>query len=400
MTAQTSSERPRRVLGDRPGWKDGNRYLWLLGVIIPTMVFGAWGLHTWTGSPVAWWLGPFVVYGLFGLLDLVIGGDPNNAPEEMVPFLEEDRWYRWVTYLYLPVQYACLFGSFWMLTHLDLGPGEKLGLMVTQGMITGISITVAHELGHKRPSVERWLARICLAPTAYGHFYVEHNRGHHVRVSTPEDPASSRLGENLWAFMPRTVVGGIRSAWNLEATRLRRRGRRVLSWRNDVLNAWLMSVVLAVVIGVVFGPTAVAWFLFQAAFGSLIMFEAVNYLEHYGLNRQKLPSGRYEQVRPEHSWNNNNRVTNLMLFHLQRHSDHHANPTRRYQALRDFPDAPTLPTGYAGMLVLAYFPPLWRAVMDHRVIEHYDGDVTRANILPRRRAHVLAKYGTPEREAV
>jgi alkane 1-monooxygenase len=385
----------RKTALARPDWKDGNRYLWLLGVIIPFGVFLAWGVHSWTGSGVAWWLGPIVIYAGFGLLDLIVGTDTNNAPEEMVPFLEADRWYRWVTYLYLPAQYVGLFASFWMLTHLDLTLLDKLGLMITQGMFTGISITVAHELGHKKESVERWLARICLAPTCYGHFYIEHNRGHHVRVSTPEDPASSRLGENVWEFLPRTVVGGIRSAWRLEATRLRRRGRHPISLRNDVLNSWLLSVLLGAVIGLVFGPVAIAWFVFQALWGSLIMFEPVNFLEHYGLNREKQANGRYVAVRPEHSWNSNNRVTNLLLFHLQRHSDHHANPTRRYQALRAFEEAPTLPTGYAGMLVLAYIPPLWRAVMDHRVVEHYGGDVTRANILPRKRARMLAQWRRP-----
>ncbi len=379
----------------RPDWKDGNRYLWLLGAILPALVFAAWGLNAWTGWSLWWWLGPIAVFGVIAPLDALVGTDPNNAPEEMVPFLEEDRWYRWVTYLFLPVQYVSFFGAFWMLTHLDLALVDKLGLMVTQGMITGISIALAHEMGHKRPQVERWMARICLAPTCYGHFYTEHNRGHHVRVATPEDPATSRLGESVWTFLPRTVVGGVRSAWRLEATRMRRRGRSPFSLHNEVLTDWLMSALLAAIVGVLFGPVAIAWFVFQAAIGSLLMFEPVNYLEHYGLLRRKGADGRYERVSPEHSWNSNNRVTNVWLYHLQRHSDHHANPTRRYQALRHYDEAPELPTGYAGMLILAYIPPLWHAVMDRRVVAHYEGDVSRANIAPRKRAKMLARYGNP-----
>ncbi|HZE49625.1 MAG TPA: fatty acid desaturase, partial [Jatrophihabitantaceae bacterium] len=123
------------------------------------------------------------------------------------------------------------------------------------------------------------------------------------------------------------------------------------------------------------------------------LLEAVNYLEHYGLARQQLPNGRWERVDPRHSWNNNHIVTNVLLYHLQRHSDHHANPTRRYQALRHFEASPQLPSGYASMIVLAYFPPLWRRVMDHRVVDHYGGDLTLANIHPAKRDRVLAKYG-------
>ena len=386
MTELTTT--PRR---QAPAYRDGNRYLWLIGLIPPMLVPLAWGMHAWTGSPIAWWTGPIAVYGVFALLDLVVGRDSNNPPEAAVPALEEDRWYRWITYAYVPVQFASFFIGFWLLTRDGMSLVDKFGVMVTLGMTTGIAITVAHELGHKRPDVERWLAKICLAPSCYGHFYVEHNRGHHVRVATPEDPASSRFGENLWTFMPRTVIGGFRSAYRLEAKRFRRSGKSPISLKNDVLNAQLLSVLLAVVVAVAFGPAALGWFVFQAAIGSLIMFEAVNYLEHYGLLRQRIGT-RYEKVLPEHSWNNNNRISNLILFQLQRHSDHHANPTRRYQALRHFEEAPLLPTGYAGMLVLAYFPPLWRAVMDHRVVNHFDGDMTRANILPRKRSKVLARY--------
>jgi alkane 1-monooxygenase len=170
-------------------------------------------------------------------------------------------------------------------------------------------------------------------------------------------------------------------------------GKSTWTLRNDVLNAWAMSVVLwgALVAG--FGPGILPYLLLQAVLGFSLL-EAVNYLEHYGLSRQQLPSGRWERVDPRHSWNNNHIVTNVLLYHLQRHSDHHANPTRRYQALRHFDESPQLPTGYAGMIVLAYFPPLWRRVMDRRVLAHYGGDISRANIQPSKRHRILARYGS------
>ena len=148
---------------------------------------------------------------------------------------------------------------------------------------------------------------------------------------------------------------------------------------------------MAVLIAV-FGPALIPFVVIQAVFGFSLL-ESVNYLEHYGLLRQKTSSGRYERCMPEHSWNSDHLVTNLFLYHLQRHSDHHANPTRRYQTLRSIDGAPNLPSGYGSMIVLTYFPPLWRKVMDHRVLAHYDGDITRVNLDPRRREKILARYG-------
>src|SRR6478752_1098916 len=142
-----------------------------------------------------------------------------------------------------------------------------------------------------------------------------------------------------------------------------------------------MTVVLYVALIAAFGFVVLPYLVIQSALGFMLL-EVVNYLEHYGLLRQKREDGRYERTRPEHSWNSNNVASNMLLYHLQRHSDHHANPTRRYQALRHFKEAPQLPTGYAGMIVLAWFPPLWRRVMDPRLVDHYDGEVALANIQP------------------
>src|SRR5579875_1936625 len=384
---------------ERPEWRDGKRYLWLLGTVVPVFFFAGWGLVNLTGSAVFWWIGPMVIYVMIPLLDVVIGDDPSNAPEDVVAWLEQDRYYRWVTYLFLPLQFATLFAAFWVMTrHGGLPVADRVGVAVTVGMLNGVAINTAHELGHKKEHLERWFARIALAPCGYGHFFIEHNRGHHVRVATPDDPASSRLGESFWRFWPRTVAGSVANGWRLERTRLRRTGRRTWSPRNDVLNAWAMTAALWAVLVALFGPGILPYLLLQAVLAFSLL-EAVNYLEHYGLRRATLPNGRFERVTPRHSWNNNHLTTNLFLFHLQRHSDHHANPTRRYQALRHFGESPQLPAGYAAMILLAYFPPLWRRVMDPRVVAHYGGDVTRANIHPRARERVLARYAGEARRA-
>jgi alkane 1-monooxygenase len=249
-------------------------------------------------------------------------------------------------------------------------------------------------MGHQRAQSERWLSKVALAQTGYGHFFVEHNRGHHARVATPEDPATARFGENFWMFLPRSVVGAATSGWKLEAARFRRTGGSPWNIRNDVLNAWLMSVILFAAVIVAFGVQVIPFLVIQAVFGFSLL-EVVNYLEHYGLLRQKDENGRYERCQPRHSWNSDHIATNVVLYGLERHSDHHANPTRRYQVLRTFDEAPQLPSGYGTMIGLAYIPPLWRKVMDHRVLDVYGGDLTKINIDPRKRDKVLARYGAP-----
>ncbi len=373
-------------------WRDAKRYAWLLGLVIPFAPFIAWASVEITGFEAFWFFGPILVFGVFPLLDVAIGVDPSNPPDSILKWLEQDRYYRWCTYLFIPVQYAGLVFACWLWGSGDLSVLESVGLAVTMGVVGGIAINTAHELGHKRDSMEKWLSRVALAQTGYGHFFIEHNRGHHVRVATPEDPASARLGESFWAVLPRTVKGSLGSAWGIECTRLDRLGKSRWSLHNDVLGAWAMTVGLFAALAIGFGPVVLPYLLLQAVLGFSLL-EVVNYLEHYGLLRQKKEDGRYERCRAEHSWNSNNVASNVLLYHLQRHSDHHANPTRRYQALRHVDEAPQLPTGYAGMIVLAWFPPLWRRVMDPRLLEHYGGDVTKANIQPRKLGRVLERYG-------
>ena len=387
MTTAVAGEQPLEA-----SWTDPKRYLWLLGLVVPTVPFIAWGLVELTGLGIMWWAGPFVVFALIPFLDAAIGKDSANPPDSAIKWLEQDRYYRWCTYAFLPLQYASLVFACWLWSSGDLSLFDELGLALTVAMVGGIAINTAHELGHKTKKYEKWLAKIALAQTGYGHFFIEHNRGHHVRVATPEDPASSRLGESFWEFLPRTVWGSLSSALHLERVRLDRLDKPFFTIHNDVLNAWAMTLVLFGALVAVFGIEVLPWLLIQAVVGASLL-EVVNYLEHYGLLRQKQEDGRYERCRPEHSWNSDNVASNVFLYHLQRHSDHHANPTRRYQALRHFEDLPELPSGYATMILLAYATPIWWRVMDPKVLAHYGGDVTKANILPRKREKILAKYG-------
>jgi alkane 1-monooxygenase len=380
------------VDGETKTWKDRKRYLWALSLVPPLLPFGAFREATRWGHDVFWFLGPFWILVGIPVIDTLIGTEKGNPPAWATDALERDRYYRILTYLYLPLQYAGFFWAAWYVTHHHLSIAAQVGLTLTVGAVGGIGIANAHELGHKKDRLERWWAKVVLAQTGYGHFEVEHNRGHHTRVATPEDPASARFGESFWAFLPRSVVGGVRSGWELERKRLAFKGRGPWTLANDVLNAWLMSVVLFGATVALFGPRVLPFLIGQAVFGFSLL-EVVNYLEHYGLLRQKGADGRYERTRPCHSWNSDHIATNVLLYGLERHSDHHANPTRRYQTLRTFDEAPQLPSGYGAMIGLAYLTPLWRRVMDPKVLALYDGDITRANVDPRKRDRILARHG-------
>ncbi|MEU6580118.1 alkane 1-monooxygenase [Nocardia sp. NPDC046763] len=386
------ASRKARWAGKHSASPDAKRYLWVLGSIAPTCALLPSQLVARTGWEVLWWIGPIIALILVPALDWLVGEDGTNPRDEDYELLSNDRYYRWCTYLFLPVQLIGLAIATHMWSRDELSVVDKLGLSTTVGVVGAIGINAAHELGHRVEHLERWLAKFALAQSSYGHFYVEHNKGHHARVATPEDPASARLGESLWEFLPRSVIGGFGSALRLEQGRLQRKGLRWWTIHNNILQAWSMTLVLYATLLLAFGPKMLPYLLLQAVLGAGLL-ETVNYVEHYGLLRRQLPNGRWARCSPADSWNSDRMVTNIFLFHLQRHSDHHANPGRRYQTLRSSGEAPQLPAGYATMILLAAVPPLWRRVMDPRVLAHYNGDITRANIQPRKRKTILANQG-------
>jgi alkane 1-monooxygenase len=362
-------------------WRDPKRWWWWLSAAVPWLCVGHL-LQFVQGGSVSWlWLLPLWIHLAMPALDALAGEDRRNPPPEALAALEAQAGYRLLVAAYVPGQWVVTALGAWVAGTQPLSLWAWLGLVLTVGGVNGIAINAAHEMGHKRVAWERALSRIALLPVAYGHFYVEHNRGHHARVATPADPASARFGESFWAFLPRTLVGGVRSAWQLEALRLRHEQRPVWSVHNLNLQAWAGSALMFGVLTLLFGWQALPFLLVQAFYGASLL-EVVNYIEHYGLLRPLGPDGKPVRCTPQHSWNSSHTVSNLFLFHLQRHSDHHAHPARRYQALRHFDDSPQLPSGYAAMLVLAYLPPLWFAVMNQRVLAHYGGDLTKANLAP------------------
>jgi alkane 1-monooxygenase len=259
------------------------------------------------------------------------------------------------------------------------------------GTVGGFCINLGHELGHKNTALERWLAKMVLAPSGYGHFFIEHNRGHHRDVATPADPASSRMGESIYRFVLREMPGAFRRACQLEAARLRQRGLAVWSLNNEIIQPALVTLLLWGGLMIWLGPEILP-FLLVASFWANFQLTAANYVEHYGLLRREISPGRYEPCQPHHSWNSNHIFSNWALFHLQRHSDHHTHPLRRYQSLRHFDNLPRLPNGYFGMFSIAYFPPLWRRVMDPRLLQTVGHDASRINFDPRQRQALISRH--------
>ena len=359
-------------------YTDRKRYLWLFSVFFPLIPFVGMGLSLWLGSEWVLWLPLAAVYILIPILDHIFPNDASNPPEQVVPQLEADSYYRVLNHLTVPLHFIVLVCGTWFVAAQEPGWFGTLGLALLVGAIGGFGVNTGHELGHKKDPTDRLAARLVLAVPFYGHFTMEHNAGHHAQVATPEDSASARMGESIYRFALREIPGGVVRAWSLERRRLERRGSGAWSWRNHILQSYAVSVVLYGALLWTFGLAVLPFLLIQLAW-SWWQLTSANYVEHYGLLRRKLPDGRYERCQPQHSWNANHLASNLVLFHLERHSDHHAHAARRYQSLRHYEDVPQLPSGYFGMFLLAYVPPLWFRVMDPRVLALVDGDLDRVN---------------------
>jgi len=380
-------------LSDSPApYVDRKRHAWVLSLAVPALVGLGPLLHRAWPHTVMLWLPVIFVYCVAPLIDLALGADTSNPPEDAVPALEADAYYRRVTFALVPLLWGAFVYGAWFCMRTPLTWAGQLAVVMTTGMVGGFCINLGHELGHKRTRLERWLAKIVLAPTFYGHFTIEHNRGPHRDVATPADPASARMGEGIWRFVLREMPGAFRRAWRLERERMRGDGLPFWSLHNELLQPALITVALWTSLALWLGP-AVLVFLLLASLWANFQLTTANYIEHYGLLRRCGPDGRPERTAPRHSWNSNHLFSNWAVFHLQRHSDHHAHPLRRYQSLRHFDDAPQLPIGYFGMFTVAYFPPLWFALMDARLVAAVHSDASRIHFLPRRRAALMRRHG-------
>lgn len=348
----------------------------LLFVVPPGLLASAY----WFGESQQlqnWWafFPVFFVYGIIPVLDYIIGKDTTNPDENCMKQLDSNPYFPILTLLCLPIQLGCLYFSIdYVIAAYQTQALSMIGVVgwiLSVGIVSSaLAINVGHELIHKNTRIEQWAGAMLYASVCYAGFKVEHIRGHHVNVSTPEDASSSRFNENVYQFIPRAVFKNVTNALKLEAKRLDRKGLPALHWRNELIWWHGASILMAVFAAIQFGVFGLALFLVQASI-AIIHLELINYVEHYGLERKKLPNGKYERTNISHSWNSSYLLTNLFLFQLQRHSDHHENPKRRYQILRHFDESPQLPGGYASMVLLALVPPLWKKIINPLVLSYY-----------------------------
>lgn len=322
------------------------------------------------------WAVPMHAFVLIPLLESIIPQRHLALSEEEEAAALADPVHDALLYLVVPVQWILLALFLHSVQEPGLAPWEFIGRVFTMGVLCGIhGINVAHELGHRSRRWERVMARLLLLSSLYMHFIIEHNRGHHRRVATPEDPASARYGETVFGFWCRSIAFSWISAWRIEAERSRKKGARVLDLSNEMLLVLLCQAGLLAGIWMIFGTTALFAFMGAALIGILLL-ETVNYIEHYGLRRKRNDQGGYGRVQHYHSWNSDHLLGRVMLFELTRHSDHHWKASKKYQVLQSITDAPQLPTGYPGMMVLSLFPPLFFRVMHKRLgalADRYDG---------------------------
>jgi len=382
----------------KTAWILSKKYWYGFSFIMPAVPLISGYLAIQTGQGVWLWLTVVFMYAILPAADLLFGVDEANPDDELVEQLKDKRYYVYILYLATLAHWAALVGMAFIVSHYDWSWFSILGGAISAGIINGVGLVAGHEMGHKvNDRAQSTCAKVILACSGYGHFSIEHNKGHHKDVATPEDPASSRLGESIYTFVKREIPGAFRRAWALEATRLKRQQKSEWSLNNEIIQSMSITLVAYTLMLAYFGPVMIPFLAIAAGYGWWQL-TCANYVEHYGLLRLKNENGRYERCQPHHSWNSNHKASNLILLHLQRHSDHHAHPTRPYQVLRDYQNVPSLPSGYPWMFVLAMLPTVWFSIMDSKVIAWAGGDMSKVNIDPEKKELMFKRYHQPEVE--
>ena len=331
----------------------------LIVYVLAWFAFTGTGWITWSPMLYAWVLMPTI--------ELFIRPDNNNLSMAEEELAKKDRMYDYLLYIIVVIQFAALFVFLSSMQTHQLLWWEIAGRICSMGLLCGsFGINVAHELGHRINKYEQVFAKSLLLTSLYMHFFIEHNKGHHKNVATPEDPSSARYNEAVFTFYLRTIIFSYLSAWKIANNEMKKKGLPVLHWKNEMLQTQIIQLLFVAVIVLMFGWLITFYFLAAATIGFLLL-ETVNYIEHYGLQRKQRADGNYERAMPQHSWNSNHILGRLMLFELSRHSDHHYLASKKYQVLQHHDDAPQLPTGYPGSMILAMLPPLWFYVMNKKI---------------------------------
>jgi alkane 1-monooxygenase len=337
-----------------------------LKYFFPLILF-AGAIRSFHSHGIVVWFPLFLAWIIIPMLELFIKPSPANMNVAEEELAKADKVYDVILYITVALQFTALYFFLKNISDPGLQWHDVVGRIWVMGLLCGVfGINVGHELGHRVNRFEQFLAKALLLTSLYMHFFIEHNKGHHKRVATPEDPSSARYGEWVFAFYFRSVIFSYFSAWNIANNDVKKKSKHALSLSNEMIQFHLIEIAFVAIIFFVFGWLTTIYFLAAATIGFLLL-ETVNYIEHYGLQRKIIAEGKYERAMPAHSWNSDHVIGRLFLFELSRHSDHHYLASRKYQILRHHDDSPQMPTGYPGMMLLSLFPPLWFMVMNKRI---------------------------------
>ena len=312
-------------------------------------------------------LTPVFAFVLVPILEMIMPLDPKNLSDKEAFNKSKNKFFDMLLYLNLPLVYGILGGFLWSLTWVDYYTYELVGLTFSVGIVVGSNgINVAHELGHRTTQWEKTIGKLLLLPALYMHFYIEHNFGHHLKAATFEDPASAKYKQSVYSFWVTSMSKQYVSAWTLQMGLLKRESSSFFSMKNDMFWYVILQISYLAIVFFLFGITALWVAIFIAVIGAILL-ETINYIEHYGLRRNKIQSGRYERMQEIHSWNSNHILGRVMLYELTRHSDHHYRAHKKYQLLDCHDTSPQMPFGYPTSMVLSLAPPLWFLVMNKRI---------------------------------
>lgn len=331
-------------------------------VILPIVVYICFTNYGWFT-----YLPALVFFGLVPLLEFFIKPNTTNFSKEEEKIEKENKWYTYLLYLTLPIQIVFLIFFFYAIQEPNLSNSEIFGRIFGMGIMCGVlGINVGHELGHRNNRLDEFIGELLLLSSLNTHFLPYHNGGHHYNVATPKDAATARKNELLFVFWFRSHLTSYFQAWQLENKRMKKLDISWFHYQNRMVVYTFCNLFLLTFIYYIFGQFVLFTFIAAAIIGILLL-ETVNYIEHYGLLRKKNNHGRYERVKRNHSWNSNHQVGQILLFNLSRHSDHHYNGAKHYQLLKSLPESPQMPTGYPGMMLLAFLPPIWFWVMNKKL---------------------------------
>jgi alkane 1-monooxygenase len=310
---------------------------------------------------------PLYAFVMLPLLELIFPIDTANISEEQSKNKLKNTLFDWMLYLNLPIVYGLIIYALITVNSVFLETYEFIGLIISTGIVLGVNgINVAHELGHRQTTNERFLGKALLIPALYMHFYIEHNYGHHLHAATKEDAATARYNQSVYSFWITSIFRQYFNAWSIQKKLLKNNKRSFFSLKNDMFWFTVLQTAYLIIIYILFNYTGFIFVLFSGITG-FILLETVNYIEHYGLLRLKTASGRYERVKEIHSWNSNHVIGRIVLYELTRHSDHHYKTSKKYQVLDCHEESPQMPFGYPTSMVLAMIPPVWFRIMNKRV---------------------------------